>query len=72
MESKWLYFEEVFDGRKTKMFRVCSKSGNQILGMIKWYSPWRQYCFFAERSTVWSDGCLEDIIKFIKELKDEA
>ncbi len=41
-----------------------NKSGFK-LGVVKWYSPWRQYCYFPSRSTVLNRGCMEDIGDFI-------
>jgi len=55
-------------GRKTLTYRVINKhSGNQI-GSIKWYGPWRKYCFFPVGNTVWSNDCLVDICNAMKGL----
>ena len=37
------------------------------LGIIKWKSQWRQYCFFPESDTLYNAGCLNDIADFMKE-----
>lgn len=54
-------------GRKTREYRIISKSQGMCLGMIKWHGAWRQYCFFPEPFTeaVWSEDCLDDIRHFI-------
>ena len=56
-------------GRKTPVYSIVSKSGNNELGQIRWYGPWRQYCFYPNEKTIWSTGCQEGIIDFIKQLK---
>lgn len=57
--------------KKTKEFRVLSAHNDSVLGYIKWYGPWRQYCFFPREDCVWSSGCLADLAAFIKGLMDE-
>jgi len=74
MEDKWIEFIEIFDiektSRKTKIFSVKSKCSGCELGVIKWYTKWRHYCFFptTKISTVHSDRCLLLISNFITKL----
>ena len=56
---------------KTDVFLVFSISSLEDLGMIKWYAPWRQYCFFPADDCVFSKSCLEDVNNFIQQLVDE-
>lgn len=67
MEKIYKFFRifEIAQKPKTKVFEVISNSSNAHLGMIKWYGPWRQYCFFPVGDTVFSAGCLKDIQDFI-------
>lgn len=44
-----------------------NRSGDRI-GSIYWYSCWRQYIFEPNYSTVYSVGCMKDIIDFISQL----
>ena len=37
-----------------------------LLGSIKWYPQWRQYCFFPMNNTLHNAGCLNDIADFMK------
>ncbi|MFA5151484.1 MAG: hypothetical protein WC554_02875 [Clostridia bacterium] len=67
--NKYLDFVEINTYRKTKTFEVKSKSSRYILAVIRWYAPWRQYCFFPMFDTVFNNTCLLDIIEFIKNLK---
>ena len=57
---------------KTSVYSIISKSSCDELGIVKWYAPWRQYCFFPteEFGTIWARNCLKDVIAFIEELMD--
>jgi len=68
---KYLLFEELEAKPKTKQFAVKNTSG-LILGYVKWYAPWRRYCFFTDYSEIVFDaGCLADIQDFINKLMSE-
>ena len=41
------------------------------LGSIHWRGSWRQYCFFPEKDTIWSAGCMSGIINFIEKINME-
>lgn len=73
MEDKWLDIIELTQIGKTRRFRIDSKCSHCRLGEIKWYSPWRHYCFFpiAGFETIYSDRCLETLSKFISKLNEE-
>ena len=58
------------DLTKTSVFVVLSKRGD-LLGQIRWWASWRQYCFFPLAQRVFSKGCLNDICSFIEELVEE-
>lgn len=55
--------------RKTPIYAVVNKSGGYEIGRIRWYGSWRQYCFFPAENTVWNDGCLQDILGFLAEMR---
>ena len=65
--SKYLRFEELVPNSKTKRFAVLNKTSASVLGYVKWYAPWRRYCFFID-SSVFDAGCLADIHAFINSL----
>jgi hypothetical protein len=44
---KYLSFEELEVKTKTKQFIVRNKLTGFILGHVKWYAPWRKYCFLT-------------------------
>lgn len=50
---------------KTGRWDVHSRNSGHLLGVIKWWGAWRQYCFFPEPNCVFNRGCLEDINNFI-------
>lgn len=50
--------------RKTEVIVVNNKH-NATIGVIKWYSNWRQYCFFPYNETIWNIDCLISINEVI-------
>jgi hypothetical protein len=70
------YIEFVYEGPsksgKTKVWNVDTtgeKDGGPVwiahtIGTIKWFAPWRKYCFFPEGATTFEWTCLRDIADF--------
>jgi hypothetical protein len=48
-------------GRITEIWQVHNISSGALLGRIKWYPQWRQYCFFPEPETLFNMNCLRAI-----------
>lgn len=72
MTKKYIRFNEINNpGKKTRIFEVINISGNYVLGVVRWYTAWRQYVFEPVSDTVYSLGCLEDIQKELKTLNYE-
>lgn len=67
-ESKYMEFNKIGDTGKTEIWDVISKSSQFILGKVKWYGPWRQYCFFPSPNCVFNRTCMDDIKKLMGEL----
>jgi len=65
---KYIEFELLEDKDKTSVWECLSINSPVRLGIVKWYSHWRQYCYFPDENTVYSKGCLEDINDFITQL----
>ena len=40
-----------------------------LLAKIEYYVPWRQHVLKPFPGTVWSDGCLADVLDFIGKIK---
>jgi len=48
----------------TKSWYV-SSIGSQ-LGYVKWYAPWRKYCYFPAQDIILDEHCLADIAGFCR------
>lgn len=70
-QYKFIYFLKTYDLPKTSVWHLRSRKSDDLLGEVKWYGPWRQYCYFAMNEAVYSVGCLEDINDFIRQLEEE-
>jgi len=68
---KYIYFIKIEDKIKTSVWHCLSQSNHAVLGVVKWYGPWRQYCFMPEPNTVFNISCNNDINEFIQGLMDE-
>ena len=68
INSRYMEFDLVGDTGKTEIWNILSKSSEFVLGQIKWYGPWRQYCFFPSPNSVFNPICMDDINKFIRKL----
>lgn len=66
-EFEYIRFEQIVRPVKTTYW-ACRSKGGDLLGLVHWHGPWRQYCFFAEGETIFSAGCLRDIQAFLKDL----
>jgi hypothetical protein len=53
--------KEVEIKAKTQIWHVISYQRGNMLGEIKWYTNWRQYCFFPVRTTTFNHTCLLEI-----------
>jgi len=71
IKSKYMEFDKIGDTGKTEIWNILSKSSGYILGQIKWYGSWRQYCFFPSAHCVFNNSCMTDILNFIKELMED-
>lgn len=73
VENTYIEFQPNLDlaKRKTLIWTVTNIKSKTILGYIRWYSFWRQYCFFPESPMVFSAGCLQEIIQFITDHKKD-
>ena len=56
-------------GKKTHDYQVTEKKTGNLLGAIRWYGPWRGYCFFPACGVVFDAGCLCQIADWLSELK---
>jgi hypothetical protein len=73
---RFIHITDISSKPKANVYGVFNNANSYCLGTIEWYVPWRQYCFIPLSGTVFSAGCLADIMDFIKneagkEQKDE-
>ncbi len=60
--TEYLSFEQTDNpGRKTGVWIVRSIRSGATLGTIRWYGPWRQYCFWPTTATIFNTDCLVGI-----------
>lgn len=64
-----VYLEPKVAGRKTPSYRLINRTAQTSLGVVEWYGPWRQFCFFPSCDSVWSGSCLEAVRDFILKAK---
>ena len=67
-QTKYLKFIVKEHKPKTKVVAVVNKTHAEEIGVIRWYSAWRQYCFMPHPNTIWNNKCLNDINDMIAEL----
>ena len=60
-----LTFAQIGDTGKTFLWTV--NNGAVRLGEIRWYAPWRRYCFFPQSQTLFDAACLLELIWFIRD-----
>lgn len=66
--SQYLEFDKIGWTGKTEILNVLSKSQGTVLGQIKWFGRWRQYCFYPSPNTIFNPECMNDISNVIKDL----
>jgi len=68
-EYKWITIKKASKKGKTFVYDVYSDSGD-IIGHVKWYVPWRKYCFFPLEysATVFEQVCLMDLSNYLAQL----
>jgi len=76
VKTKYKYIEmqkmkTIDKKRKTDIYIIKNIKSQSGIGKIKWNPGWRQYCFFPNNETVFSQGCLDDINNFLEQLKQE-
>jgi len=63
---EYFHFLKTKDKAKTSVWECRNNRSGKIIGLVQWYGPWRQYCYFSFIHGVYSSGCLSDIRNFIK------
>lgn len=69
VQGVFLSFEDkgyVTKGAKTKKFAVINRFNHTLLGYVKYFAQWRQYCFFPLNCILHKD-CLDEVATFCRE-----
>lgn len=71
MEGKYLKLEKrQLEGRKTPIYLVVNKTTNEILAKLVFFPRWRKYVLETNEGIVFDEGCLKEIISFLKIVQD--
>lgn len=46
-------------------------SSGQMLGWVKWYSPWRRYVFYPSQQTLFDAACMLELAEFCQGKTEE-
>jgi len=68
MTKSYIIFVKVEEKPKTSIYEVRSRSSGIVLAIVKWYGPWRKYCFHPRPETVWNSSCMIEVCDFILKL----
>jgi hypothetical protein len=68
MKSKYMKALEVTSSTDHKEWKIVTKKDDQPLGWVNWFPRWKLYVFEPWADTVFSSGCLQDIITFINQI----
>ena len=70
---QYIHFIKIEDKPKTSVWTCRNNQSNIQLGIVKWYAPWRQYCYFSitTNQSIYNTSCLGDIADFIYQLESE-
>lgn len=63
---KFIYFEQL----ESSLWLCKNNKSKATLGLVQWYSKWKQYVFSQySEDVIFSVDCLKNIIDFIEQLK---
>lgn len=63
----YLVFNEQNYTSKTKIVYV-ENLQNQQLAIIKWYAPWRKYCFIPNSEIIFDSKCLNEMLLYLDKI----
>lgn len=70
--SYFIIIESKQENKKTNIYYIYTNEDKEILlGRIKWYGPWRKYCFYPEDNIVWDNKCLTELVEYLNKLNYE-
>lgn len=71
-ETKFIRFIKLDKPKnhKTDIVEIYNSS-DDLLGTIKWYGPWRKYCFYPAELTLFDYECLNTILEVLDKMQME-
>lgn len=69
-QYEYIHFVLALEGKKTNIWEILNNNSKVLLGTIRWYGAWRQYCLFS-RNAVLNKTCLDDIKEFMAAAMEE-
>ena len=66
-----IHFVVIEEKPKTDVWGCLNSKTRERLGVVRWYSPRRQYCFLPHQERVFDQDCLEEITLFIRGLNEK-
>jgi hypothetical protein len=71
---KYIHFEKTEEiVHSERVWNCCNNRSGKILAKVFYYKPWKEYCFTqAEQDVVFNDGCLLDMVDFIRQLNENG
>lgn len=71
MMNQYINIIQTRENPKTNIYTVYNKQYETTLGIIKWYSAWRQYCFYPWTNSIFNKDCMRFIADFMDILMKE-
>ena len=68
-EPRFIRFEARGTDYDKPLYCILSKQSGDCLGYVHWYPRWRQWVCGFEPDTIWSQDCLQDVQRFLLELR---
>lgn len=65
---RYIHFVEIAQKRKTQVWECRNNRTDAVLGVVKWYSGWRQYVIWPKRECFFNQSCLADVEHFLNQL----
>ena len=51
---------------KRPVYRIFNNKGDDQIGILSYYAPWRQYVFSSRPECVFNNSCLRDVLDFME------
>jgi len=69
---KYIHFVKISTQHKTSVWSCYNNNSGDELGQVRWYSRWRQYCYFPVARAIYNISCLNDIAHFITQITSRS